>query len=198
MDKWLSTIIIIVMIFVAAAGGRGDVWMGWECNRVCVTERTIYSCARNGPIWCYENQPTLYLSLTKKMHKKFFSNSTTPAFFSLLPRFSKRISYARTLKQEHLQTQYSIRNQIGYCLYMMCKLLCRQILSFKIPCVELSKSHTSQLPTQDKITICCLYGAGRNDFDAEKSISRSIGKGWAQKSTIFWALKWQRAKSTAI
>ncbi len=153
---------------------------------------------RGNLIWCYENQPTLFLSLTKKMHTKFFSNSTTPAFFSLLTDFLTGFLMLVPWKKEHLQTQYSIRNHIGYCLYMMGKLLCRQILSFKIPCVELSKSHTSQLPTQDKITICCLYGAGRNEFDAEKTISRAIGKGWAQKSTLFWALKWQRAKSTGI
>ncbi len=38
-----------------------------------------------------------------------------------------------------------------------------------------------------------LYSAGRNDFDAGKSISRAIGRGLALKSRL-WALKWQQAK----
>jgi hypothetical protein len=35
---------------------------------------------------------------------------------------------------------------------------------------------------------CCLYGAGRNDFEEGKSISR----------VIFWSLKWQREKRVAF
>jgi hypothetical protein len=37
-----------------------------------------------------------------------------------------------------------------------------------------------------------VYGAGRNDFDGEKSISRDIGGHW--KSRLFRALRWPRAK----
>ncbi len=34
---------------------------------------------------------------------------------------------------------------------------------------------------------CCLYiyGAGRNEFDAGKSISRAVGKGWSLKIETF-------------
>ncbi len=41
---------------------------------------------------------------------------------------------------------------------------------------------------QDRITInvpVLLYGAGRNDFDAGKSISRAIGRGGPWKSKLF-------------
>jgi hypothetical protein len=38
------------------------------------------------------------------------------------------------------------------------------------------------------------YGAGRNDFDAAKSISRAIGRGGPLKSRLSWALQWPRAK----
>jgi hypothetical protein len=39
-----------------------------------------------------------------------------------------------------------------------------------------------------------IYGAGRNDFEGGKSISRDIGRGGPWKSRLFWALKLQRAK----
>ncbi len=152
MDKWLSIKIIIVMIFVSSSSWKRWCWDGnvtwYASQREQFTHvlATVQSCATK--------TSQLYSCLwQKRCIRKSFSTWQLLPFFSLLPRFSKRISYARTLKQEHLQTQYSIRNQIGYCLDMMCKLLCRQILSFKMPCVELSKSHTSQLPTQDNITI---------------------------------------------
>ncbi len=49
------------------------------------------------------------------------------------------------------------------------------------------KDHINNVP-------CCLYGAGRNDFEASKSISRAIVRGGSLKIKTFWALKWQRAK----
>jgi hypothetical protein len=33
--------------------------------------------------------------------------------------------------------------------------------------------------------ICCFYGAGRNDFDAGKSILKAIGKGGGLKIETF-------------
>jgi hypothetical protein len=39
---------------------------------------------------------------------------------------------------------------------------------------------------------CCLYGAGCDDFDAGKSITRAIGRGGPLKWKLFWALKWDK------
>ncbi len=39
----------------------------------------------------------------------------------------------------------------------------------------------------------CLYGAGRKDFDAVRSITRDIRRSGPWKSRLFWVLKWQRA-----
>jgi hypothetical protein len=42
---------------------------------------------------------------------------------------------------------------------------------------------------------CCLYDEGRNVFDAGTIHYEGQWKGgWALKSRLFWALKWQRAK----
>jgi hypothetical protein len=38
---------------------------------------------------------------------------------------------------------------------------------------------------------CCLYGAGCDDFDAGKPITRAIGRGGPLKWKLFWALKWE-------
>ncbi len=35
---------------------------------------------------------------------------------------------------------------------------------------------------------CCLYGAGRNDFDACNIHYEDHWKGWALKSRLLWAL----------
>ncbi len=45
------------------------------------------------------------------------------------------------------------------------------------------------------LSTCCLYGAGRNDFDGDKSIQGPLhGRSRPWKSILFWALKWQLAK----
>ncbi len=189
MDKWLSIIIIIVMIFVSSS------W--WK--RRCLDGNVTWYASQREQLTLCSQRPNVVLrkpanSIPCLWPKRCVQNSfptrqLLPFFlyppdslkgFLMLVPWNKNICKHSTVYVNKLAIAFTWC--ANFCVDRYWVLRYRALNS-----TSPTPRSFPHMTEQDNYLL--FIWRGTNDFDAEKSISRAIGKGWAQKSTLFWALK---------